>query len=146
VRFRIDDIDRTLMQLLREDGRRPYRAMAETVGLSETAVRHRVARLTRASVIRNTILTDPVKLGMLHAQVHVRVGGRPVRDVACAIADLSETDVVAIVTGRYAVAADLICDDNDHLAKVLNEIYAVDGVLDVDTHIYLETVKQTLKW
>ena len=91
-------------------------------------------------------MTDPVKLGMLTAQVHVRVGGRPVRDVARAIAALPETDVVAIATGRYPVTADLICDDNDHLAGVLNDISAMDGVLDVDTHVYLETVKQTLKW
>jgi Lrp/AsnC family transcriptional regulator, regulator for asnA, asnC and gidA len=143
---KIDDIDRRLMQLLREDGRRPYRTLAEAVGLSETAVRHRVARLTRARVIKNTIMTDPVKLGMLTAQVHVRVGGRPVRDVARAIAALPETDVVAIATGRYAVTADLICDSNDHLARVLNDVSAIDGVFDVDTHLYLETIKQTLNW
>ena len=91
-------------------------------------------------------MTDPVKLGMLTAQAHVRVGGRPVRDVARAIAALRETDVVVIATGRYAIAADLICNDNDHLAGVLNDISAMDGVLDVDTHVYLETIKQTLKW
>ena len=135
-------MDRRLMQLLREDGRRPYRALADAVGLSETAVRHRVARLVRARVIKRTIRTDPVMLGMLTAQVHVRVGGRPVRDVARAIAALPETDVVEIATGRYAVAADLICDSNDHLSRVLNEVSAIDGVLDVDTHLYLGTFKQ----
>ena len=143
---KIDDIDRTLMRLLREDGRRPYRTLAEAVGLSETAVRHRVARLTRARVIKATIRTDPVKLGMLTAQLHIRVGGRSVRDVARAVATLRETDVIAIATGRYSIAADLICDDNDHLARVLNDISAIEGVLDLDTHVYLETIKQTLEW
>jgi Lrp/AsnC family transcriptional regulator, regulator for asnA, asnC and gidA len=144
--IRVDDVDRTLMRLLREDGRQPYRALAEAVGLSETAVRHRVARLTRAHVIRPTIRTDLVKLGMVLAQVQVRVGGRPVRDVAHALAELPETDVVVITTGRYAVAADLVCNDNDHLARVVNDVHAVPGVLDVDTRVYLEEVKQTLKW
>jgi Lrp/AsnC family transcriptional regulator, regulator for asnA, asnC and gidA len=143
---KIDDTDRTLMRLLRENGRQPYRVLAETVGLSETAVRHRVARLTRANVIRATIRTDMVKLGMVLARVHVRVGGRPVRDVARAIAELPETDVVNIATGRYAVAADLVCTDNDHLARVVNDVHAVPGVLDVDTQVYLEEIKQTLKW
>jgi Lrp/AsnC family transcriptional regulator for asnA, asnC and gidA len=141
-----DDVDRTLMKLLREDGRRPYRTLVEAVGLSETAVRHRVARLVRTRVIKHTIRTDPVMLGMLTAQVHIRVGGHPVRDVALAIAALPETDVVAITTGRYAVTADLICENNEHVARVLNDVSAVDGVLDIDTHIYLETVKQTLSW
>lgn len=143
---KIDSVDRALMQLLREDGRQPYRALAEAVGLSETAVRHRVARLTRAHVIRATIRTDLMKLGMVLAQVHVRVGGRPVRDVARAIAELPETDVVIIATGRYAVTADLVCEDNDHLARVVNDVHAVPGVLDVDTQVSLEEIKQTLKW
>ncbi len=143
---KIDDTDRLLMQLLREDGRRPYRTLAEASGLSETAVRHRVARLTRARVIRNTILTDPVKLGRLTAELHVRVGGRPVGDVARAVAALPETDFVAIATGAHPVTADVICDDNDHLVRLLNAVHAIEGVLDVDTHVYLETVKQTLTW
>jgi len=143
---KIDETDRLLMRLLREDGRRPYRTLAEASGLSETAVRHRVARLTRASVIRNTILTDPVKLGRLTAELHVRIGGRPVGEVARDIATIPETDFVAVATGAYAVTADVICDDNEHLVRVLNAAHAVDGVLDVDTHVYLETVKQTLTW
>jgi len=141
-----DDVDHRLLQLLREDGRRPYRTLAEAVGLSETAVRHRVARLVRARVIKHTIRTDPVMLGLLTAQMHIRVGGRPVRDVARDVAAMPVTDVVQIATGRYAVAADLICEDNDHLARVVSDVSAIDGVLDVDTQLYLETIKQTLNW
>ena len=144
--LKTDDVDRRLMQLLREDGRRSFRTLAEGVGLSETAVRHRVARLVSARVIKHTIRTDPVMLGLITAQAHVRVGGRAVRDVARAVAELPETDVVQIATGRYAVAADLICEDNDHLARVLNDVSAIEGVLDLDTQVYLETVKQTLEW
>jgi Lrp/AsnC family transcriptional regulator, regulator for asnA, asnC and gidA len=143
---KLDDVDTALMQLLREDGRRPYRGLAEAVGLSETAVRHRVARLIRSNVIRPTIRTDLVKLGMVLAHVRVRVGGSSIRDVARAIADIPETDVVSIATGTYAVMADLVCDDNDHLARVIDDVHRVPGVLDVDTQVYLEEVKQTLKW
>ena len=44
------------------------------------------------------------------------------------------------------MTADVICDDNDHLVRVVNDAHAIGGVLDVDTHVYLETMKQTLKW
>jgi hypothetical protein len=69
-----------------------------------------------------------------------------VRDVARDVAAMPVTDVVQIATGRYAVAADLICEDNDHLARVVSDVSAIDGVLDVDTQLYLETIKQTLNW
>ena len=41
-----DAQDKAIIAELQRDGRAPYSAIAETVGLSETAVRNRVKRLT----------------------------------------------------------------------------------------------------
>ncbi|MFI1385686.1 Lrp/AsnC family transcriptional regulator [Embleya sp. NPDC020886] len=47
----LDDIDRTLLRALSNDGRRTVRALAKSVDLSEPAVRDRLQRLERDGVI-----------------------------------------------------------------------------------------------
>lgn len=48
----LDETDIEILQLLAEDGRRPYREIAETVDLSPPAVSDRVERLHNRGVIR----------------------------------------------------------------------------------------------
>lgn len=48
----LDDIDRTILRLLVEDGRRPYSDIAERVDLSPPAVSDRIARLQEWGIVR----------------------------------------------------------------------------------------------
>lgn len=52
----LDDIDRTILRLLVEDGRRPYSDIAEEVDLSPPAVSDRVQRLREWGIIRRFTL------------------------------------------------------------------------------------------
>jgi Lrp/AsnC family transcriptional regulator, regulator for asnA, asnC and gidA len=45
---RLDDVAKRIIELLQEDGRQSYAAIAKAVGLSEAAVRQRVQRLLDA--------------------------------------------------------------------------------------------------
>jgi Lrp/AsnC family leucine-responsive transcriptional regulator len=47
----LDDTDRNILQLLLEDGRRPYSEIAEEVGVSPPTVSDRVERLQRLGII-----------------------------------------------------------------------------------------------
>ncbi|MBK1789494.1 Lrp/AsnC family transcriptional regulator, partial [Prauserella cavernicola] len=59
-----DEIDRRLITLLREDGRRTYSDRAGIVGLSVAAVKRRVNRLQAIGVITGfTVQDDHTKLG-----------------------------------------------------------------------------------
>jgi Lrp/AsnC family leucine-responsive transcriptional regulator len=60
----IDRIDRRILQLLQHDGRITNQKLADSVGLSPTAVLARVQRLTRDGVIRGyRAELDPARLG-----------------------------------------------------------------------------------
>src|SRR3984957_11575372 len=72
----LDTIDRQIIGLLQRDGRRPYGAMAEEVGLSEAGVRRRVQRLKDAGVMQIVAITDPLQLGYgREALIGIRVHG-----------------------------------------------------------------------
>jgi len=47
----LDDKDKRILEMLIEDSRRPYREIADEIGLSESTVRKRVIRLQEGGVI-----------------------------------------------------------------------------------------------
>src|SRR3974390_1599629 len=104
----LDDADRKIIGLLQRDGRRPYGAIAEDVGLSEAAVRRRVQRLRDAGVMQIVALTDPLQLGYgREALVGIRVHG-DVRLVADKIASIEEVNYVVMTAGSFDLIAEII--------------------------------------
>ena len=138
--------DRRLMALLRANGRCSYRRLADETGLSESGVRHRVTRLENHGVFRITIVTDPVAMGRLAARLQLRIGGRADAAVAAELATLPESDFVAVVTGDRGLVIDLVCEDHQQLARVVDVVRGTEGVLDLDLSLILHVEKSTLDW
>lgn len=143
----LDEIDRRIIGLLQRDGRRPYGAIAEDVGLSEAAVRRRVQRLRDAGVMQIVAITDPLQLGYgREALVGIRVHG-DVRLVADKIAAIEEANYVVMTAGSFDLIAELIAVDDDALVHLLNDsIRSIPGVTEVETFLYLKLAKQTYTW
>jgi Lrp/AsnC family transcriptional regulator for asnA, asnC and gidA len=143
----LDDFDRRIIDLLQRDGRRPYGAIAENVGLSEAAVRRRVQRLRDSGVMQIVAITDPLQLGYgREALVGIRVHG-DVRLVADKIASIDEVNYVVMTAGSFDLIAELIAVDDEQLVHLLNDsIRSIPGVTEVETFLYLKLAKQTYTW
>jgi len=79
----LDDVSKSIIAQLQQDGRRSYASIGKAVGLSEAAVRQRVQRLTEAGIMQIVAVTDPLQLGFgRQAMVGVHVDGaiEPVAD------------------------------------------------------------------
>ena len=147
VRQPLDDVSKKIIEQLQEDGRRPYAAIAASVGLSEAAVRQRVQRMVRSGVMQIVAVTNPLHLGFTRqAMIGVRVDGQldPVVD---AISGLDEVAYVVVTAGSFDVLAEVICEDDEHLLHIMNErIRTIEGVRSTETFVYLELAKQTYSW
>ena len=72
----LDDVSKSIIEQLQQDGRRSYASIGKAVGLSEAAVRQRVQRLSEAGVMQIVAVTDPLQLGFgRQAMVGIRVEG-----------------------------------------------------------------------
>jgi Lrp/AsnC family leucine-responsive transcriptional regulator len=61
----VEDVDRAIVRLLSEDGRRSFTDLSRETGLSVSAVHQRVRRLEQRGVIRGyRAIADPVELGL----------------------------------------------------------------------------------
>ena len=143
----IDDVGKRLIEELQQDGRRSYAALAKAVGLSEAAVRQRVQRLIDSGVMQVVAVTDPLQVGFSRqAMVGVRADGDLVR-VADELGKIDEVDYVVITAGSFDILIELVCEDDDHLLRVLSEqVRVLPGVRDTETFVYLKLAKQTYAW
>jgi Lrp/AsnC family transcriptional regulator, leucine-responsive regulatory protein len=61
----VEDVDRAIVRLLSEDGRRSFTDLSRETGLSVSAVHQRVRRLEQRGVVRGyRTIVDPVELGL----------------------------------------------------------------------------------
>ncbi|MFK4761722.1 Lrp/AsnC family transcriptional regulator [Microbacterium sp. ZW T5_45] len=143
----LDDVSKTIIELLQEDGRRSYSDIGREVGLSEAAVRQRVQRLTESGVMQIVAVTDPMQLGFhRQAMIGIRVTG-DARVVAEAVAEIDEIDYVVIAVGSFDILAEVVCEDDDDLLALLNDrIRPIEGVLSTETFIYAKLQKQLYNW
>jgi Lrp/AsnC family transcriptional regulator for asnA, asnC and gidA len=142
----LDDVSRSIIEQLQEDGRRSYARIAAAVGLSEAAVRQRVQRLLDAGVMQIVAVTDPMQVGFARqALVGVR-STADLRAVADQLATLPEVDYVVVTAGSFDVLLEIVCEDDDHLLETIARIRSVEGVELTETFVYLGLRKQTYAW
>jgi Lrp/AsnC family transcriptional regulator, regulator for asnA, asnC and gidA len=145
--FPLDDVSKAIIEQLQQDGRRAYATIGKAVGLSEAAVRQRVQRMVDSGVMQVVAVTDPLQVGFTRqAMVGLRVEGDLVK-VADLVAEIEEVDYVVVTAGSFDILLELVCEDDDHLLRVLSErIRALPGVRDTETFVYLKLAKQTYAW
>jgi Lrp/AsnC family transcriptional regulator for asnA, asnC and gidA len=144
----VDAVDRQIVAALQRDGRRPFTSIARDVGLSEAAVRQRVARLREAGVMQVVAVADPMTLGFkTMAMVGITVDGRARKRVAEAVGRLPEVSYLVLTAGSFDLLAEVVCEDNDHLLHLLSEDLAgIDGVRETRTFMYLRLLKEAYTW
>jgi Lrp/AsnC family transcriptional regulator, regulator for asnA, asnC and gidA len=145
--FVLDAANRAIIEALQRDGRQPYGTIAQTVGLSEAAVRRRVQRLRETGVLQIVAVTDPLQLGFTRqAMIGLTVEG-DVRVVADKLVALPEVDYVVMCAGSFDLLAEIVCEDDDRLLHVLNDsVRSIPGVRATETFLYLKLAKQTYTW
>jgi Lrp/AsnC family transcriptional regulator for asnA, asnC and gidA len=143
----LDPVDRAIVEELQEDGRRPYRAVGEVVGLSEAAVRQRVQKLRDAGVVQIVAVTDPLHVGFSsQAMVGIRTEG-DMREVAARLAEVASIDYVVLCAGSFDILVELVCEDENAILEQLNGVIRrVPGVRETELFMYLKLAKQTYTW
>ena len=143
----LDDVSKAIIEQLQQDGRRPYGAIGAAVGLSEAAVRQRVARMIDSGVMQVVAVTDPMNVGFARAaMVGIEVEG-DVEAVADALERLPEVDYLVIVAGSVDLMVEIVAEDDDHLLSILNRsIRSIPGVRRAEAFVYLQLRKQIYSW
>ena len=119
----LDETDRQIVDLLRQDGRMPYREIARRLGVSEGMIRKRVQRLLNSSFIRIRAVGDPLKLGVpVLAAIQLVVRPGKANEVAETLAALDNVRYVAVGIGSTNVMIESLHRDVESLHTFLTEV------------------------
>jgi len=143
----LDKIDIAIIGHLQVDGRRAYTTIAKDLAISEASVRQRVARLLRTKVIQIVAVSSPLDLGLLWAQVHLRVEGARLEAVAEEVAELTQVDYVSICAGSVDIIVGIVAHDREELMDVLvDHIRTIPGIIQAEFLLNLRILKDNYEW
>ncbi len=144
--MRLDATAKRIIELLQEDGRISYAAIAKAVGLSEAAARARVQKLLDSEVMQVVAVTDPTQVGFTRqAMIGVRTEGDPMK-VGDRLAQVPEVDYVVTTAGSFDLLVEVVCEDDPHLLDVIRQVRELEGVVSSETFVYLKLNKQHYNW
>jgi DNA-binding Lrp family transcriptional regulator len=104
----LDEIDRRILETLREDGRATWATLARRVEIPDSTIYRRTSALFDEGRIRVGVLpTAPAEEVRLY-ELRFRCRPGRQRDVARTLAARTDMRWVAVVTGDYGVAAELV--------------------------------------
>jgi Lrp/AsnC family transcriptional regulator for asnA, asnC and gidA len=143
----LDDVNRAIVEQLRQDGRRTYGTIAEAVGLSDAAVRQRVQKMRDAGIMQIVAVTDPLQTGLRsRAMIGIRADG-DTRVVAERLAAVDDIGHVVLCAGPFDILVELVTEDDGTLLDFLNGVIRkIPGVRETETFMYLKVIKQTYSW
>jgi DNA-binding Lrp family transcriptional regulator len=124
-------LDKEILTILQQDGRRSAQSIAEELGVPQRRVRAALSDILGRRGIKVTAVTVPALLGyeaMAFAEF-ASDGTVPRREIASSLAALDCIDYVVTTTGSSDVMANLVCLDFEELRSVVEEqVWPVPGV------------------
>jgi len=144
----LDATDQAIIDLLRGDGRLPYRAIARELDVTETTVRARVRRLEDSNTMRVVAVTDieAAGFGMLLA-VGVQVENRSPENVARDMAAIAEVFSVNVVVGAHDLEILVVAEDLSGLNELMSgRLAQVPGVRRLTPALAVDVLKNQPDW
>jgi DNA-binding Lrp family transcriptional regulator len=140
---RIDDMDRKILALLQQDGRRALADIGRAVGLSTPAVKRRVDRLESNGVIRGyAAVVDSSKLGggfEAIAEIYCADRTAP-RDVLASVEGIPEVVSAVTVSGEPDAVLRVRVGDIRHLEHVIEMLRRQPNIVRTRTMIVLSVL------
>ncbi len=139
----MDETDRQLLSLLRQDARLSIADLAHKLAVSRGTVTNRITKLEDAGVIVGyTVRVRPdVQTNDIKAWMSIAVDGNQTRSVIGSL--LGEPNVATLhdTNGRWDLLAELRAENLQELGKTLERIRLIKGISNTETSIHLETYR-----
>jgi DNA-binding Lrp family transcriptional regulator len=141
----MDETDKSLVSLLRHDGRLSLSDLALRLDLTRTTVRSRLAKLQERGdilgfsvVTKEDVLRDPVR-GLMMIAIEGRGTDRIIRQLN----GMPEMRQVYSTNGRWDVIVEIGTVTLEDFDRVLTRVRKLDGVSASETSLLLSTRKST---
>jgi DNA-binding Lrp family transcriptional regulator len=139
----IDDTDRELLALLRQDARMPVATLAAKLKVARGTVQNRMKRLEREGVIVGyTVRVKPqAEAHRIRALMTIVVEGNRGAEVLHALRGHPNVTGLHSTNGRWDLIAELRAESLEAFDRALGNIRLIDGIASTETSLLLSTHK-----
>lgn len=139
----LDDTDRELIGLLRDDARLSVVALAKKLRVARATVQNRIARLEKSgTIVGYTVKLRPNAEGhRIRAIMSIAVEGNRTAEIRRELSGHPNVIALHSTNGRWDLIAELRADTLEAFDKVLNVIRLTDGIATTETSILLSSYK-----
>ena len=139
----MDDTDRKLIGLLRNDARASVASLAKALGVSRGTVQNRMARLAaNGTIVGYTVRLKPdIEEQRIRAFMSVAVEGNQLDAVTKALRGEPAVTALYSTNGRWDIVAELRADSLESFDRVLARIRLIEGISQTETSLLLSTFK-----
>lgn len=139
----MDDTDRRLISLLRENARASVAGLAKQLKVSRGTVQNRMARLEKDAVIvgYTTKLRAEAEQHRIRAWMLVAVEANQVEDVLKSLRGDPGVAELHTTNGRWDIVAELRADTLESFDQMLRRIGLIAGITTTETNLLLSTYK-----
>jgi DNA-binding Lrp family transcriptional regulator len=139
----MDEIDRQLIALLRDDGRASVASLAKKLHVARGTVQNRMARLEAdGTIVGYTVRLRPqVEEQRIRALTTVAVEGNRAEAVLKALRGDPAVSALHSTNGRWDIVAELRADSLEAFDRVLGRIRLIEGISNTETSLLLSTHK-----
>jgi DNA-binding Lrp family transcriptional regulator len=135
----MDDKDKEIIRILKQDGRAGYSDIGKQIGLSEGAVRKRIKVLVDAGVIRKFTVKIGVAEGAEAITLLAAHPAAPTHEVSEKIRQIANVETVYEVTGEYDIVAVISGMSVAEVNECIDKIRRVEGIMKTNTMIVLRS-------
>ncbi|GGQ04657.1 Lrp/AsnC family transcriptional regulator [Streptosporangium pseudovulgare] len=141
---RLDELEQAIVQVLGQDGRMPYKALAAAVGSSESTAKRRVESLVRRGCLRFRTLAEPEVLGYaVEFMLWLEVEPGRLETTGQQLAAHPLTRYLSATTGRFNLAAQVALRHYGDLFRYMtDDVGSLPGLRAADVTLQLTTFKR----
>ena len=136
---KMDDTDKTIIEILKHDGRATYSYIGKRIDLSEGAIRKRIKALVDSGTIRRFT----VKVGLTEGAEAIALlsvdPSLPTSEVSQELKKFSKVETVYEITGEYDIAVTISGLNITEVNECLEKIRSLNGVANTNTMIVLRS-------
>lgn len=139
--MQLDEMDRRILALLRENARAPAVELARRAGISRTTLQARIERMERARVIAGYTIRSGGEDERQAIRAHVMITAAPKLSSAleAALRRIPELRTLHSVSGPFDLVAIVVVETVDAMDRLIDRIGALEGVERTTTAIILST-------
>jgi DNA-binding Lrp family transcriptional regulator len=139
----MDDLDRQLISLLRDNARTPVATLAKALKVARGTVQNRLSKLEAdGTIVGYTLRLKPqVEEQRIRAWMTVAVEGNRTQKVLAALRGDPAVGAMHTTNGRWDIAVELRADSLEGFDRVLTRIRLLDGISQTETSLLLSTIQ-----